>query len=120
MQYMIIFRDPPSEFDKREDPAQSGGYWGAWGAYMAAMGAAGIIVNGDGLLPPATATIVRNRDGARLIEDGPFPDVKEQLGGYVVIEVADLDAAIDWAGRAPAADAGSVEVRPVMPRNALP
>jgi hypothetical protein len=62
----------------------------------------------------------RNRDRARLIEDGPFPDVKDQLGGYVVSVAAYLDAAIDGAGRAPAADAGSVEVRPVMPRNALP
>jgi len=115
MQYMIIFREPQSEFDKREDPSQMGDYWGAWGAYIGAMREAGIIVNGDGLLPPSTATIVSTRDGTRMIEDGPFPDVKEQLGGYFVIAVADLDAAIDWAGRAPAAESGSVEVRPVMP-----
>ncbi|MBF9059626.1 hypothetical protein HKCCSP123_10575 [Rhodobacterales bacterium HKCCSP123] len=119
MQYMIVFREPLSEFEKREDPAQMGDYWGAWGAYIGAMRAAGVIVNGDGLLPPAMATTVRVRDGARLIEDGPFADVKEQLGGYFVIEVPDLDAAIDWAGRSPAALVGSVEVRPVMPADML-
>ncbi|MHA7888573.1 MULTISPECIES: YciI family protein [Roseicyclus] len=116
---MIIFREPLDEFEKREDPAQMGDYWGAWGAYIGAMRAAGIIVKGDGLLPPAMATTVRMRDGARLIEDGPFADVKEQLGGYFVIEVPDLDAAIDWAGRSPAALVGSVEVRPVMPADML-
>lgn len=119
MQYMIIFREPLDEFEKRDDPAQMGDYWGAWGAYIGAMREAGIIVKGDGLLPPAMATTVRMRDGARLIEDGPFADVKEQLGGYFVIEVPDLDAAIDWAGRSPAALVGSVEVRPVMPADML-
>ena len=116
---MIVFREPTEEFERREEPAQMGAYWGAWGAYIGAMRAAGIIVNGDGLLPPATATTVRMRDGARLVEDGPFADVKEQLGGYFVIEVADLDAAIEWAGQSPAALTGSVEVRPVMPADML-
>ena len=119
MQYMIVFREPLDEFEKREDPAQMGDYWGAWGAYIGAMRAAGVIVKGDGLLPPAMATTVRMRDGERLIEDGPFADVKEQLGGYFVIDVDDLDAAIDWAGRSPAALVGSVEVRPVMPADML-
>lgn len=112
MQYMIIFREPLDEFEKREDPAQMGDYWGAWGAYIGAMRAAGIIVKGDGLLPPAMATTVRMRDGARLIEDGPFADVKEQLGGYFVIEVPDLDAAIAWAEKCPVAQYGKVELRP--------
>lgn len=115
MQYMLIFTEPMAKFAERTDPARADGYWGAWTAYMGAMGAAGIIVNGDGLQPPHTATTVWLRDGKRHIQDGPFADTKEALGGYVVIEVADLDAAIDWAAKAPSAEYGSVEVRPVLP-----
>lgn len=120
MQYMIMFREPADVFAQREDPAHKDAYWGAWGAYIGAMRAAGIVVNGDGLVSPAMATTVRVREGRAVIEDGPFADVKEQLGGYVVIAVDDLDAAIDWARRAPAALNGSVEVRPVMLANTLP
>lgn len=115
MQYMISMMEPETEFAKRDDPAQAQEYWGAWSAYIGAMRAAGIIVNGDGLMPPATATTVRMRGGERLVEDGPFADVKEQLGGYFVIEVPDLDTAIEWAARSPSALDGAVEVRPVMP-----
>jgi hypothetical protein len=79
------------------------------------MAQAGVIVNGDGLQGPHTATTVRIRDGKRLVQDGPFADAKEQLGGYFVIEVPDLDTALEWAARAPSAATASVEVRPVMP-----
>jgi hypothetical protein len=58
---------------------------------------------------------VRLRDGKRLVQDGPFADAKEPLGGYFVIEVPDLDTALEWAARAPSAAGASVEVRPVMP-----
>ena len=67
-----------------------------------------------------TATTVRIRDGKRLVQDGPFADTKEQLGGYFVIEVPDLDAALEWAARAPSAACASVEVRPVLPPMAPP
>lgn len=120
MQYMIMFREPTEDFAQREDPAHKEAYWGAWGAYIGTLHAAGIVVNGDGMMSPAMATTVRVREGRTVIEDGPFEDVKEQLGGYVVIAVDDLDAAIDWARRAPAALTGSVEVRPVMLPNTLP
>ena len=115
MQYMLLLNEPESEFAKRNDPAAAGEYWGGWNAFIGAMAQAGIIVKGDGLLGPATATTVRVRDGKRLVQDGPFADTKEQLGGYFVIEVPDLDAALDWAARAPCAQMASVEVRPVMP-----
>ncbi len=115
MQFMLMFAEPAETFVTRDDPAQAGAYWGAWTAYIAALGQAGIIVNGDGLLAPSTATTVRVRGGKREVQDGPFADLKEQLGGYFVIEVPDLDTALDWAARSPAAEAGSVEVRPVMP-----
>jgi hypothetical protein len=59
--------------------------------------------------------MVRMRDGRRQVQDGPHPDTKEQLGGYFVIDVPDLDAALDWAARSPASAYGSTEVRPVLP-----
>ncbi len=115
MQYMLIMTEPAEEFAKRDDPNEAGAYWGAWNAYISAMAQAGIIVNGDGLMPPHTATTVKVRAGKREVHDGPYANVKEQLGGYFVIEVADLDAAIGWAAMSPSASCAAVEVRPVMP-----
>jgi hypothetical protein len=69
---------------------------------------------GKGLEPPSTGTTVRLRDGERIVQDGPYADTKEQLGGFFVIDVPDLDAALDWAARCPAATDGVVEVRPVL------
>lgn len=106
--------EPEAEFAKRNHPEHAGPYWGGWNAYIGAMTQAGIIVKGDGLQGPHTATTVRIRDGKRLVEDGPFADTKEQLGGYFVIDVPDLDAALEWAARAPSASYASVEVRPVL------
>jgi hypothetical protein len=115
MQYMLLLTEPDTEFAKRNDPAQAGAYWGGWNAYIGAMTEAGIIVKGDGLQPPHTATTVRVRDGKRLVQDGPYADTKEQLGGYFVIEAPDLDIALEWAARAPSASYAAVEVRPVLP-----
>lgn len=115
MQYMLIQTEAAEQFAERDDPTKAPAYWGAWNAYIGAMGAAGVIVNGDGLLPPATATTVRVRDGKRHVQDGPFADTKESLAGYFIIEVPDLDTALDWAARSPSASYASVEVRPVMP-----
>lgn len=115
MQYMLIFTETAEELAKRNDPVQAGAYWGGWNVFISAMAQAGVIVNGDGLQGPHTATTVRIRDGVRQVQDGPFADTKEQLAGYFVIEVADLDAALDWAAQSPAALTASVEVRPVLP-----
>ena len=115
MQYMLLLNETQSEFAQRNHPEHAQTYWGGWNAFIGAMAQAGVIVNGDGLHGPQTATTVRVRDGKRLVQDGPFADTKEQLGGYFVIEVADLDAALAWAARAPSASYASVEVRPVMP-----
>lgn len=115
MQYMLLFREPESEFAKRNDPEHAGAYWGGWNAFIGAMAQAGVIVKGDGLQGPHTATTVRVRNGKRVVQDGPFADAKEQLGGYFVIDVPDLDVALEWAARAPSASSASVEVRPVLP-----
>ena len=114
MQYMLLLNEPESEFAKRSDPEQAGAYWGGWNAFIGAMAQAGIIVKGDGLQGPQMATTVHIRDGKRVVQDGPFADTKEQLGGYFVIEVPDLDTALEWAARAPSASCASVEVRPVL------
>ena len=66
------------------------------------------------LQPTSTATSVRIRDGKRLVTDGPFAETREQLGGYYLIDAADLDEALDIAGRIPGARWGTVEVRPVV------
>jgi len=115
MQYMLVMTESAEDFAKRDNPAEAPAYWGAWSAYVGAIAQAGIMIGGNGLQPPHTATTVRLRDGKRLVQDGPFADAKEQLAGYFIIEVADLDAALEWAARSPAALTAAVEVRPVMP-----
>ena len=93
-------------------------YWlGAYRAYVEAMKKDGILRNSTGLQPTATATTVRTVDGKTQVLDGPYADSKEQLGGFHIIEVADLDAAIGWASRCPTAGHGIVEVRPLLDRS---
>ena len=115
MQYMLVYLETAAEFDKRNDPPESNPYWRAWMTYLGAMREAGVLSSGNGLQAPHTATTVRVRDGKRQIEDGPFADSKEQLGGYVILEVPNLDAAIEWAAKSPSASVASVEIRPVLP-----
>ncbi len=114
MQYMMMFFENEAEIAAPRDSAErTGPYWDAWNAYVNALYQSGIVQKGDPLMPPATATTVRIDGGKRLVQDGPVAATKEQLGGYVVIEVADLDAALSWAARCPAASHGAVEVRPL-------
>ncbi len=86
---------------------------GAYRAYMEAMATAGVLRNSAGLQRTEAATTVRTTDGGTQVLDGPYADTKEQLGGFHIIEVADLDAAISWAARSPTALHGVVEVRPL-------
>ena len=120
MQYMILFNETARDFALRSDPARAPAHMGAWAAYIDAMAKAGISVHGNGLMPPETGTIVRVRDGVRslqdgAVQDGPYADSKEQVGGYFIVEVPDLDTALEWAARSPSASYASTEVRPVMP-----
>jgi hypothetical protein len=82
--------------------------------YSRELGEKGVGVGGDALLPTSAATTVRNRDGKTLVTHGPFAETTEQLGGFYIIECANIDEALDWAARNPAVGHGSVEVRPVM------
>jgi hypothetical protein len=80
--------------------------------FNAEVQAKGAWVFGGGLHAPETATVVRAKDGDVVTTDGPFPETKEQLGGFWVIEAPDLDAALAWAAKGSAACLGAVEVRP--------
>ena len=90
-------------------------HWlGAYKAYLEAMAQAGVLRESNGLQHDvAAATTVRVADGKTQVLDGPYADSKEQLGGFHIIDVADLDAAIAWAARSPTALHGVVEVRPI-------
>lgn len=93
--------------------AEQGRGLAAYKAYMESMQAAGVLVSSNGLHQSPSATTVRIVDGKPQVLDGPYADTKEQLGGFHLIDVADLDAALGWAARSPTALHGIVEVRPV-------
>jgi len=75
---------------------------------------AGVLVAGEGLEPTASATTLLVRDEGSRVVDGPFAETKEQLGGFYLLDCADLDQAIEWAKRIPVDPPGSIEIRPVM------
>jgi hypothetical protein len=100
-------------------PEQIAETFAAHGAFGEAASKAGVFGGGDGLQPTVAATVVRVRDGERLLTDGPFAETKEQLGGYYVLECKDLDDALNWAAQIPEAKFGSIEVRPVLDYAAL-
>lgn len=115
MEYLVMALETADDFAAREDPERADAYWASWQGYIAALTESGVLAGAGGLHPPATSTTVRLRDGRRTVHDGPFADSKEQLGGYFVIRVDDLDQALEWAARCPSAASGSVEVRPLLP-----
>lgn len=114
MTYMLIFNEPPELHARYKDPATAPEAMGAWRAYIGAMVEAELMVSGEGLQSPDTGATVRVRDGRTQVQDGPHPDAKELCGGFVVIRAASMEDALAWAARSPAAEGGSVEVRPVM------
>ena len=112
MQYLFLIHRDESELQHlRKEDLQS--MSAAYGAYTQAMQEAGVYRAGERLHPSSTATVVRVQNGKTSVLNGPYAEVKEQLGGYYVIEAADLDAAIGWAARCPGAQHGAMEVRPI-------
>ncbi len=85
-----------------------------YGTYTGWLEAKGMHLGGEALRDVADATTVQVRDGNRIVTDGPFAETKEHLGGYYLIEAADLDAAIEAAARVPGAKIGKVEIRPIL------
>ncbi len=84
----------------------------AFQSYAAALDGAGVLLSAEVLQPSATSTTVRQVDGKLQVQDGPFADSKDQLGGTFVVDVPNLDAALEWAGQSPAVAWGAVEIRP--------
>jgi hypothetical protein len=113
MKYMLLLYRDESRF-KRTDTDMSAPYI----AYTQALIGAGVLAGGDRLQPVETASTVRQVNGETTVLDGPYADSKEQLGGFFIIDVPDLDSALQWAARCPGATQGSVEVRPLwmMPK----
>ena len=112
MQYMLLIYVDPATYagvTDEQNQAEMAEYF----AFGPSLRERGIEVSGEGLQPITTATTVRVRDGQALITDGPFAETKEHLGGFYLVDVPDLDAAIEIAQRIPDVRRGSVEIRPV-------
>ncbi len=112
MQYLLLLYVNEANWSGMTEAQQQQGL-PAYRAYTEALAKAGAIKDGNRLRPSSSATTVRLTDGKTQVLDGPYAESKEQIGGYYLIDVADLDAAIAWAARCPAAGHGVVEVRPV-------
>jgi hypothetical protein len=110
MKYALLVHQPQNRFDRRNDKVAIA----AGKAYGEALQAAGVFIGGAGLESPQVATTVSVRDGKRQVHDGPYAETKEFLAGFAIIDVPNLDAALEWAARHPAAEYASVEVRPLL------
>ncbi|MDB4883182.1 MAG: hypothetical protein JWL95_1948 [Gemmatimonadetes bacterium] len=117
MKFTIMIYESAASLAMRTDPDKSHSYHAGFSAYTKALQDAGVVVGGAGLQPPDTATTIQLRDGKRQVQDGPYADTKEQLGGFYVVDVPTLDEALDWAARVPAGPGSVLEVRPnlIMP-----
>jgi hypothetical protein len=113
MKYMILNYTPPEDL-RTVDDVRAAADGDVWGAYTRALIDAGVLVGGNALHPSSTATTLRVEGGRRQVQDGPYAATKDQLGGFYLIDVPDLDAALHWAALNPAASRGAVEVRPVL------
>jgi hypothetical protein len=111
MKYALLVHQSQEQFDHRDDTAAVA----AGRAYAEALQAAGVFVAGAGFHSPKNATTVTAvRDGKRHVHDGPYAETKEFLAGFGIIDVPNLDAALEWAARHPAAGFATIEVRPLL------
>ena len=112
MEYMLLIFSDNAQLEALSASQKSEGL-AAYGAYNEALQKAGVLRGGNRLRPADTATTVRLKSGKTEVLNGPYAETREQLGGYFLIDVPDLDAALSWAARCPGASHGVVEVRPV-------
>ena len=112
MQYLLMLYGNESAFQQMTKEQQEQGA-AAYFAYTEALQQAGVLRGSNRLRPSQTATRMKVENGKTQVLDGPFADSKEQLGGYYLIEVPDLDAAMSWASRCPGVHHGTVEVRAI-------
>jgi len=113
VQYLMLIYQNESQFAKISEQDRTAMYQ-EFGKLRNDLGTK--FVGGNQLQPTTTATLVRVREGQRVVTDGPFAETKEQLGGYILIDAKDLDEAISIAARIPVVRTGSIEVRPVVVR----
>lgn len=117
MNYSLLIHEPPEGFAARTDPELQQAYWDGTMRYLRALQSAGIFRGGAGLQPPGTSTTLRFRDGKPQVQDGPYADTKDQLGGFFIIDVPNLDEALQWAARFPQRPGVVIEVRPNLPQD---
>lgn len=113
MEFVLTFHQPADVYETNADPVRGVAPMQAWRHYMDAMAGAGILRGGN-RLDAFGATSVRVRAGQRQVQDGPFAETKDLLGGYVVVDVPSLDEALKWAERSPSSAVGATDVWPVM------
>ncbi|WP_425408765.1 YciI family protein [Hyphococcus sp.] len=114
MKIMLLANETPQDFALRDNKDKFDAYMGEWYAYGDALKNEGVLLDGAALEPPSSATVVSVRNGERAVEDGPFADAKEQLGGFFIIEAPDMNTASRWAAKCPAAKTGFVDARAIM------
>ncbi|KAA3441864.1 hypothetical protein C7I87_33885 [Mesorhizobium sp. SARCC-RB16n] len=112
MRYMLLINNDEAVL-ANTPPEKAQQMSAAYGAYTEALKKSGAWLAGERLRPTQATTSVRIADGKTNVIDGPYADTKEQLAGFYMIEAADIDTAIDWAARCPAASTGTVELRPI-------
>ena len=107
---------PAQDYSPEEGAAEMA----AWAAFDEAAREAGVLLACEGLAESHSATTIRVEGGRRHVTDGPFMETKEQLGGFIFLEVGDLDEALEWAAKTPwNADGCSTEIRPILNYDAL-
>jgi hypothetical protein len=112
MKYLVmIYASEAAE--AKMTPEETGKVLQAYGAYTEALMKAGVMQGAERLRPATDATSVKVRNGKTEVLNGPYAETREQLGGYYLIDVPDLDAALSWAARCPTSAYGTIEVRPV-------
>ncbi len=112
MRYLLlIYQEPSVQQPSGDGPRQMSE---AYLRYTEWLQGTGQWLGGEALQPVSDATTVSVRDGRRIVTDGPFAETKEHLGGYYLIDAADLDSAIEAAARLPGAQTGKIEIRPIM------
>ncbi len=111
MRYTLLMHYPEMSSDELGPEALAEGMR-AFDEYAKALDAAGVLRSAEVLHPTTATTTITLATGELVVQDGPFADTREQLGGTIVIDVPDLDEAVRWAGRSPAAHYGHIEIRP--------
>jgi len=114
MKYMLLIIGDETRMNTVPTVADTG-MSEEFAAYHQSLVKAGVYVGGERLRPTAQSTTVRVRDKKAVVLSGPYAETQEQLGGYYIIDVPDLDHAIQWAAKCPSARSGALEIRPIWP-----